>query len=33
MLIAFKCYDVDNDQALDLEEVRIILKNIPLVNK
>ena len=29
MLIAFKCYDVNGDEAIDLSEVTIILKNIP----
>jgi Ca2+-binding EF-hand superfamily protein len=30
MLIAFKCYDVDNDQTISKEEVEVVLKNIPM---
>ena len=31
MLIAFRCYDVDNDQCVSDDEVKIILKHIPFV--
>jgi Ca2+-binding EF-hand superfamily protein len=30
MLIAFRCYDEDNDQCISKDEVRVILKNVPL---
>ena len=30
MLIAFRCYDVDDDQQISEEEVKIVLQNIPL---
>jgi Ca2+-binding EF-hand superfamily protein len=30
MLIAFRCYDVDDDQNISEDEVKIILKHIPL---
>ena len=30
MLIAFRCYDVDDDQVITDEEVKIVLLNIPL---
>ena len=30
MLIAFKCYDVDDDQCIDAKEVSTVLKNIPI---
>lgn len=30
MLIAFKCYDVDSDECVSKEEVRVVLRNIPL---
>ena len=30
MLIAFRCYDVDDDQVITEEEVKIVLLNIPL---
>ena len=30
MLIAFKCYDVDSDESISKEEVRVVLRNIPL---
>jgi Ca2+-binding EF-hand superfamily protein len=33
MLIAFKCYDVDDDQIVSGDEVKIILQNIPLKNE
>ena len=29
MQIAFRCYDVDNDQSIDSDEMRIMLVNIP----
>ena len=29
MKIAFRIYDADNDQTISIEEIRIILKNIP----
>lgn len=30
ILIAFKCYDVDDDQCLDQKEVITVLKNVPI---
>ena len=30
MLIAFRCYDVDNDENISDEEIRIVLKHIPI---
>lgn len=30
MLIAFKCYDVDDDQSISKTEVEVIMKNIPV---
>jgi len=30
MLIAFKCYDVNNDEKISEEEVTIVMRNIPL---
>ena len=30
MLIAFRCYDVNNDQKLTQEEIKVILKNVPV---
>lgn len=30
MLIAFRCYDVDDDQSISKDEVEVIMKNIPL---
>ena len=30
MYIAFRCYDVDDDQTIADEEVKIVLSNIPL---
>lgn len=30
MNIAFRCYDVDDDQTISEEEVKIVLSNIPL---
>ena len=30
MLIAFRCYDTDDDQSISDQEIRIVLKNIPL---
>ena len=29
MQIAFRCYDVDNDEEIDIEEMRLMLVNIP----
>jgi len=33
MYIAFKCYDVNNDQSIDRDEVSIMMKNIPVCNE
>ena len=33
MLIAFKCFDVDGDECITEEEVKIVLKNIPIINE
>ena len=30
MLIAFRCYDVDDDQSISEDEVKVVLLNIPL---
>lgn len=30
MYIAFRCYDLDDDESISSEEVKIILKNIPI---
>jgi Ca2+-binding EF-hand superfamily protein len=30
MLIAFRVYDVDGDESISSEEVKIVLRNIPL---
>ena len=30
MLIAFRCYDVDDDQQISDDEVKIVLQNVPL---
>ena len=30
MLIAFKCYDIDGDEEITEDEVKIILRNIPV---
>ena len=30
MLIAFRVYDVDGDECISTEEVKIVLRNIPL---
>lgn len=30
MYIAFRCYDVDDDENISADEVRIVLKNIPI---
>jgi len=30
MYIAFRCYDVDDDQCVDKREVEVVLKNVPL---
>ena len=32
MYIAFKCYDFDGDKVLDKQEVKMVLKNIPLID-
>jgi Ca2+-binding EF-hand superfamily protein len=29
MMIAFRCYDIDNDENISEDEVKIVLKNIP----
>ena len=33
MHIAFRCYDVDDDESISAEEVKIILKSIPIANE
>ena len=33
MRIAFRCYDVCEDQAIDKQEVTIVLKSIPILNE
>ena len=30
LLIAFRCYDIDDDQSVSEDEIKIVLKNIPL---
>jgi Ca2+-binding EF-hand superfamily protein len=30
MMIAFRCYDMDNDEQIEFSEIKIILRNIPL---
>ena len=30
MLIAFRCYDVDGDECISDQEVKIVLRNIPI---
>ena len=30
MLIAFRCYDVDGDESIDADEIRLVMKNVPL---
>ena len=32
MLIAFRVYDVDGDESISLEEVKIVLRNIPIMD-
>ena len=32
MLIAYKCYDVNNDESLSKDEVKVMLKSIPFVS-
>jgi len=31
MLVAFKCFDVEGDECIDEDEVKIVLKNIPII--
>ena len=33
MLIAFRCYDADNDQCITEQEAKLVLKNIPFPPK
>jgi len=33
MYIAFRCYDEDNDEIVNSDEIKIILRNIPLFHK
>ena len=33
MLIAFRCYDVDDDQNISETEVKLVLRNIPRQNQ
>lgn len=33
MYIAYRCYDCDNDEMITKEEIKVVLRNIPLNDK